>query len=155
MATHLGQLGSFTKRTRIGVGFRSPLGVERSGVWVFIARRPRGGLRMAASPGDFRAALVSALECGGDTDTVGAIVGALAGVNVGKQGIPIEWLDTICEWPRSRLVMEQIAARLATQKTIGQPCGPVHYFWPGLLPRNLLFLTTVLVHGFHRLLPPY
>ncbi|MGA2248744.1 MAG: ADP-ribosylglycohydrolase family protein [Verrucomicrobiota bacterium] len=96
-------------------------------------------------PGDFRAALVSALECGGDTDTVGAVVGALAGVRVGKQEIPIEWLDTICEWPRSCLVMEQIAARLGTQKTTGQPCGPVQYFWPGLIPRNLLFLTTLLV----------
>jgi len=106
-------------------------------------------------PGDFRAALVSALECGGDTDTVGAVVGALAGVSVGKQGIPDEWLNTICEWPRSRSIMEQIAARLATQKTAGQPCGPVHYFWPGLIPRNLLFLTTILVHGFRRLLPPY
>ena len=106
-------------------------------------------------PGDFRSALVSALECGGDTDTVGAVVGALAGVSVGKQGIPNEWLDTICEWPRSRSIMGQIAAHLATQKTTGQPYGPVHYFWPGLIPRNLLFLTTILVHGFRRLLPPY
>lgn len=106
-------------------------------------------------PGDFRAALVSALECGGDTNTVGAVVGALAGVSMGKQGIPIEWLDTICEWPRSVSVMGQIAARLATQKTSGQPRGPVHFFWPGLIPRNLLFLTTILVHGFRRLLPPY
>jgi hypothetical protein len=28
-------------------------------------------------------------------------------------------------------------------------------FWPGLLPRNLLFLAAVLAHGFRRLLPPY
>jgi ADP-ribosylglycohydrolase len=28
-------------------------------------------------------------------------------------------------------------------------------FWPGVLPRNLLFLTIVLGHGFRRLLPPY
>jgi len=106
-------------------------------------------------PGNFRAALVSALECGGDTDTVGAVVGALAGVSVGKQGVPIEWLNTICEWPRSVAVTEQIAVRLARQKAIGQPYGPVYYFWPGLIPRNLLFLATILVHGFRRLLPPY
>ena len=106
-------------------------------------------------PGNFRAALVSALECGGDTDTVGAVVGALAGVSVGKQGVPIEWLNTICEWPRSVAVTEQIAVRLARQKAIGQPYGPVHYFWPGLIPRNLLLLATILVHGFRRLLPPY
>ena len=106
-------------------------------------------------PDDFRAALVSALECGGDTDTVGAVVGALAGVNAGKQGIPVEWLHSICEWPRSLSVVEQIAARLATQTASGKRHGPVHYFWPGLLPRNLLFLATVLAHGFRRLLPPY
>ncbi len=106
-------------------------------------------------PGDFRAALVSALDCGGDTDTVGAVIGALAGASVGGQGIPIEWLDTLCEWPRSVSVVGQIAARLATQKTSGQPCGPVHFFWPGLIPRNLLFLATILAHGFRRLLPPY
>jgi ADP-ribosylglycohydrolase len=106
-------------------------------------------------PGDFRTALVLALECGGDTDTVGTVVGALAGVSAGKHGIPIEWLDTICEWPRSPSIMEQIAARLGTQKITGLSCAPVHYFWPGLIPRNLLFLTTILVHGFRRLLPPY
>jgi ADP-ribosylglycohydrolase len=110
---------------------------------------------LLAHPGDFRAALVSALECGGDTDTVGAVLGALAGVSVGKPGIPIEWLNTICDWPRSVSVMEQIAARLARQETTGHPCGPVQYFWPGLIRRNLLFLTTILVHGFRRLLPPY
>jgi ADP-ribosylglycohydrolase len=106
-------------------------------------------------PGDFRATLVSALECGGDTDTVGAVVGALAGIDVGKHGIPVEWRNFICDWPRSISVVEQIAARLATQETTGQPCGPVHYFWPGLIPRNLLFLMTILAHGFRRLLPPY
>ncbi len=105
--------------------------------------------------GDFRSALVSALECGGDTDTVGAVVGALAGVNAGKQGIPVEWLHSICDWPRSLSIVEQIGARLASQRTSGKLYGPVHYFWPGLLPRNLLFLAIVLVHGFRRLFPPY
>jgi ADP-ribosyl-[dinitrogen reductase] hydrolase len=101
-------------------------------------------------PGDFRTALISVLECGGDTDTAGAILGALAGVSGGKRTIPAEWLSTILEWPRSRSVMERIAARLAEE-----PEGQVHYFWPGLIPRNLLFFLTVIIHGFRRLLPPY
>jgi ADP-ribosyl-[dinitrogen reductase] hydrolase len=33
--------------------------------------------------------------------------------------------------------------------------GAVRYCWPAVLPRNLLFLTVVLVHGFRRLAPPY
>ena len=39
-------------------------------------------------PSDFRAALESALNCGGDTDSVGAIVGALCGARQGAADIP-------------------------------------------------------------------
>jgi ADP-ribosylglycohydrolase len=103
--------------------------------------------------GDFRAAMESALNCGGDTDSVGAIVGALAGIDVGKESIPFEWLSGICEWPRSRLVLEQIGERLAKQKGAERLLGPIRYFWPGLIPRNFIFLVAVLLHGFRRLLP--
>jgi len=105
--------------------------------------------------GDFHTALVSAIECGGDTDTVGAIVGALAGATVGENGIPSQWRKDLWEWPRSCSVIEQIASRLADQKSSGRSGGPVCYFWPAQLLRNLLFLATVLVHGFRRLFPPY
>lgn len=106
-------------------------------------------------PGDFRAPLTSALEWGGDTDTVGAILGALAGATVGKQGIPRDWLLDIWEWPRSLSFIERVAGRLADQKLSRKALGPVRYFWPGLFPRNVLFLVTVLVHGLRRLAPPY
>src|SRR5262249_39558291 len=91
-------------------------------------------------PGDFRAPLTSALECGGDTDTVGAILGALAGATVGQQGIPRDWLLAIWEWPRSLSFIERIAGRLADQQLSQKPLGPVRCFWPGLFPRNVLFL---------------
>jgi len=107
------------------------------------------------SPDNFRDALVSALDCGGDTDTIGAIVGALAGASAGVRGIPSEWLSRICEWPRSTKVLNQAAERLAKQKTVGGSLGPVKYFWPGLVPRNVAFLFIVLAHGFRRLGPPY
>ena len=107
------------------------------------------------SPNNFREALASALDCGGDTDTVGAIVGALAGVSAGIGSIPTEWLDRICEWPRSTKVLNEIAERLASQKTGETALGPVKYCWPGLVPRNLAFLLIVLAHGLRRLVPPY
>jgi len=107
------------------------------------------------NPGDFRAALVAALDCGGDTDTVGAIAGALAGAAEGKRGIPEEWLSGIWEWPRSIGFLERVGARLASQKDQGRPLGSVGYFWPGVLPRNALFLVVVLLHGLRRLAPPY
>jgi ADP-ribosyl-[dinitrogen reductase] hydrolase len=106
-------------------------------------------------PDDFRAALISVLECGGDTDTAGAILGALGGGSGGERCIPAEWLNDLWEWPRSRPIMEQVATRLVEQQALTQPLGPVHYFWPAIILRNSLFLATVLLHGFRRLAPPY
>lgn len=106
-------------------------------------------------PGDFRTALISVLDCGGDTDTAGAILGALAGASGGKHSIPTEWLNSLWEWPRSHSVIEEIAARMAEQKSSAQARGPVHFFWPGIILRNFLFFAVVLVHGLRRLLPPY
>jgi ADP-ribosyl-[dinitrogen reductase] hydrolase len=103
-------------------------------------------------PTDFRWALTAALDCGGDTDTVGAIVGGLAGASGGKNCIPKEWLDAIWEWPRSRTVVTRIADRLSGQRASGQRVGPVRYFWPAQIFRNLLFFITVLVHGFYRII---
>jgi ADP-ribosyl-[dinitrogen reductase] hydrolase len=104
---------------------------------------------------DFRAGLESALNCGGDTDTVGAIVGALLGAKNGRQSIPDVLIAGIREWPRSVVVLERVAIRLAGQKQRGTPLGPIHYCWLGLIFRNFLFLIVVLLHGFRRLLPPY
>jgi len=48
-----------------------------------------------------------------------------------------------------------VAQRLAEVVQADAPGPPVAYCWPGVLPRNLLFLCVVLFHGFRRLLPPY
>lgn len=85
---------------------------------------------------DFRETLTSVLNCGGDTDTVGAIVGALVGANVGAAGIPSEWLNGIVDWPRSVAVLNALARELSAPIGKGKP---VRYFWPGILPRNLVF----------------
>ena len=105
--------------------------------------------------GDFRATVEAALDCGGDTDTVGAIAGALAGATVGEAGIPEPWLRGIIDWPRSVRLLRTVADRLAEQLRSGAPLGEVSYFWPAVLPRNLFFLLVVLFHGFRRLAPPY
>lgn len=100
--------------------------------------------------GDFRAAVTSVIRCGGDTDTTAAITGAIAGAQVGKDGIPGEWLARLWEWPRSAAWMERLGARLAAGTT-----GKATLFVPAIPARNLLFLVVVLFHGFRRLLPPY
>jgi ADP-ribosyl-[dinitrogen reductase] hydrolase len=105
--------------------------------------------------GDFRATVEAALDCGGDTDTVGAIAGALAGATMGAAKIPEPWLQGIIDWPRSVRLLRTVADRLGDQLRSGHPLGEVSYPWPAVLPRNLLFLLVVLFHGFRRLAPPY
>jgi ADP-ribosylglycohydrolase len=105
--------------------------------------------------GDYRSALTTALDCGGDTDTVGAIVGALMGAQMGCKAIPQDWVGGICDRPRSVGLLAKVAARLSQQKATPKVLGPVCYFWPGLIVRNAVFLVTVLIHGLRRILPPY
>ena len=108
--------------------------------------------------GDYRESVTQAIRLGGDADTVGAITGALAGITVGRSGIPQEWIDGLAEWPRGIRWMEALADRLSRQFPIngeGELVGPQALFWPGQLLRNLLFAIIVIVHGFRRLLPPY
>jgi len=106
-------------------------------------------------PRNFKMALTRTLNCGGDTNTVGTIVGALVGASAGVDGIPKEWTTEIAEWPRTLSLMARLAERLEQQTSQEKPVGPLRYFWPGLIFRNLLFLVVVLLHGFRRLFPPY
>ncbi|NIN71055.1 MAG: hypothetical protein GTO46_03780 [Gemmatimonadetes bacterium] len=66
-----------------------------------------------------------------------------------------DWVEGTVDWPRGRTVMREIADRLAASESTAQDYRPVRYFWPGLLPRNLLFLIVVFAHGLRRLAPPY
>jgi ADP-ribosylglycohydrolase len=134
-------------------GFADELGLQKGVTGYAYHSVPVALYAWLRHANDFRAALESALKCGGDTDTVGAIVGALAGLTCGSHGIPEEWIAGIWEWPRSRTVIAQIARRLAEQNRAGTPLGPVHYFWPALVLRNTFFLVIVLSHGFRRLAP--
>lgn len=43
-----------------------------------------------AHPGNYREAVLAAIECGGDTDTVAAITGAIVGAGTGLDGLPTE-----------------------------------------------------------------
>ena len=103
----------------------------------------------------FRDAVESVILLGGDTDTTGAIVGALAGATLGVSAIPEEWLYKMFEWPRSVKWMRRLSAHLAARFSNSEEARPVRLFWPAILPRNLLFMLTVLGHGFRRFFPPY
>jgi hypothetical protein len=104
---------------------------------------------------DYRAAVSEVICCGGDADTTAAIVGGIVGAAVKKDGIPGDWLDKLCEWPRTVAWMEQLAIQLSDSRTGGASNRPPALPCYGVLPRNIIFLIVVLFHGFRRLFPPY
>ncbi len=103
---------------------------------------------------DFASALREVIRCGGDADTTAAIVGGILGARWGVEPIPEAWLDGLWEWPWTRARLEKFASALgATVEGSAVSC-PRYGFVPRV-PRNLLFLVVILVHGFRRLFPPY
>ena len=104
---------------------------------------------------DFRSAVRAVIQCGGDADSTGAIVGGIVGASVGREGIPEEWLDRLIEWPRSAAWMERLAAQLDATMQSGIATQPIRLPIYGVIPRNLFFLVVVLLHGARRALPPY
>ena len=106
-------------------------------------------------PKDFQQAIVSVVECGGDTDSVAAIVGGLVGTAVGEAGIPLKWQQDLIEFPRSIAWMKSLGSQLSEYLSTRQPNHPMGLPIVPLLLRNAVFLAIVLGHGFRRLLPPY
>lgn len=130
--------------------FAERLGLEQGVTGFILHTVPVAVFCWLRHPADFRAAVESAATLGGDTDTVAAIVGALAGANLGPEAIPGDWLQGLRDWPRSVAWLRRLADAAADGSA-----GPVGLFWPGIPFRNLLFAAIVLSHGVRRLLPPY
>ncbi len=66
--------------------------------------------------GDFETALSAALDGGGDTDTVGAMTGALVGAQVGVAGIPTDWVSQIYDFPHGISHLRYLADALVNQR---------------------------------------
>ncbi|MGE3194751.1 MAG: ADP-ribosylglycohydrolase family protein [Microbacteriaceae bacterium] len=75
----------------------------------------------------FREAIFRAIQGGGDTDTVAAITGALAGAKWGVSQIPLSWQRRVHGWPGynandlARLAI--LAARRGATDSLGWPAG--------------------------------
>lgn len=106
---------------------------------------------------DYLEAVSQIIECGGDADSTAAIVGAIVGSRVGKDGIPKDLQENLAEWPCSVKWMENLAIELSVRinsepQKIKQSITPPFY---QVLLRNLFFLIIILMHGIRRLFPPY
>jgi ADP-ribosylglycohydrolase len=96
---------------------------------------------------DPTACMQAILRCGGDTDTIGAIAGALLGAD-GKLGkCPPEWSAAIVEWPLS------LGRLRAAAQSLAAGGRPVTWWWSLQPLRNALFFLVILAHGLRRLLP--
>jgi poly(ADP-ribose) glycohydrolase ARH3 len=61
---------------------------------------------------DFEDSIRAAISLGGDTDTIAAMVGAIAGAHVGEKGLPVEWIDQLEDGPRGRSFSRNLADQL-------------------------------------------
>ncbi len=75
----------------------------------------------ACSSDDFETAVVAAVRCGGDTDTIAAMAGAIAGARFGSTAIPSRWLAALEDGPRGKSHVERLAGRLAVATTTTVP----------------------------------
>lgn len=107
-----------------------------------------------ANRGSYRDAVEAAVCLGGDSDTVAAITGALAGTELGPDAIPQEWIAGLREWPCGVEWMKRLSQSLSDRQERQMQSAPeVHGF--KMIVRNAFFTAVVLTHGMRRLFPPY
>lgn len=134
---------------------------EETGVSGFVSHTVPVALHAAWRHEEMREAVLNAVRCGGDTDSVAAIVGSIVGARTGAEGVPVEWLTALFEWPRGEAYMHRAAQALASARGgAAGGSGEIEVEWPranfaGVLARNTFFLAAVLAHGLRRLAPPY
>ncbi len=70
------------------------------------------GLWCATQASDFEDALVAVVSAGGDTDTNGAVAGAVLGARFGLKAIPRGWRERLAEIRHGREPLDELADRL-------------------------------------------
>ena len=97
-------------------------------------------------------ALIEAISAGGDTDTIGAILGGWLGALHGESGLPGDLIARIHDGPFGPTHLRALAACLTGIRE-GRPSPIPSYSPTAALLRNLALYPVVLGHGFRRLVP--
>ncbi|MCC6446275.1 MAG: ADP-ribosylglycohydrolase family protein [Armatimonadetes bacterium] len=74
-------------------------------------------------PESFREAVVYAVSLGGDTDTIGAMAGAIAGAYHGADALPAGWLDMLENGAKGRDYIRNLARQLYERRAFAS--GPI------------------------------
>jgi ADP-ribosylglycohydrolase len=98
-------------------------------------------------------ALTEADSAGGDTDSIGAILGGWLGALHGEAGLPGDLIRRIYDGPFGPSHLRALAACLARIDAGGTCRVPVYSTTAALL-RNLALYPVVLTHGIRRWIPP-
>jgi ADP-ribosylglycohydrolase len=102
--------------------------------------------------GDPLHTLATASAAGGDTDSIGAILGGWLGAWHGESGLPAPLIDRIHDGPFGPTHLRSLGRCLAAIRN-GES-GPIPGYSPAAaLARNLTLYPVILAHGFRRMLP--
>ena len=71
----------------------------------------------AAAHESVEEAITFAVRCGGDTDTIGAMAGAISAARSGASAIPNRWLDALEQGRKGRSHVEGLADRLVAARS--------------------------------------
>jgi ADP-ribosylglycohydrolase len=134
--------------------FCGTLGLERGVTGYVYHTVPVAIYSLLLHDAKFEIALTEVLNCGGDADTTGAILGGMLGACGAETRIPKSWVTDIAEWPRSVHLLKRVAEQL-NEMTGGRPFDRVPYCIAAIPFRNVFFLIIVLCHGFLRFLPSF
>jgi len=94
------------------------------------------------------------LRCAGDTDTMGAIAGALLGIDDGPGIFPAAWSERLWAWPLGMRHVRLAGAALAAT-AVAAVGRPVRWSWWWQPARNLGFLVILIAHVVRRRLWPW
>lgn len=76
----------------------------------YVVHTLQTALHDATRADDAEAAIVTAVNRGGDTNTIGAVTGAVAGARFGASELPDRWLADIDEEPELRTLAGELRA---------------------------------------------
>ncbi len=110
---------------------------------------------LQSTPGTWEEVVRSAVRLGGDTDSVAALVGALAVHDPQRGPLPEAWLSRLRDWPMTRQWLERLGTQAQSVSQSRAPASPPELPFFSRVARNMGFLVLVLGHGIRRLFPPY
>ena len=98
------------------------------------------------------AALAAAISAGGDTDSIGAILGGWLGARFGESGMPTDMVARIHNGPFGPSHLRQLAACLACRRE-GRPAEVPRYSTAAALIRNVALYPVIMGHLCRRCVP--